>query len=220
MVIGIGGAGCNSINRLVETNIRNVEIVAANTDVQALRTSRAPIKMEIGMKLTRGLGCGGDPQLGRQAALEETERILELLQGFDMVFIAGGGGGGTFTGGAPVFAGLASEIGALTYRRLCRKSVLSEFHEECPKSRCLYWRRQWLKPLWYRREIFSDRHRRRVRLQAVLLSPACPPTPECVRTKLYSRHLQHPSAVKRKPKFRSPRKQHVLRLQVWRRTCL
>jgi cell division protein FtsZ len=114
VVIGIGGAGCNMIDRMIETGVKGVELVAANTDVQALRSSRAPVRLELGMKLTRGLGCGGDAQLGRKAALEETERILNLVQGSDIVFIAGGAGGGTFTGAAPVFAALTSEIGALT----------------------------------------------------------------------------------------------------------
>ncbi len=114
MVIGIGGAGGNSINRMVEAGIKGVELVAANTDCEALRNSLAPIKLEIGTKLTKGSGCGGNPRLGVQAALEQTAQILELLEDSDMVFLIGGEGGGTFTGAAPVFASLASEVGALT----------------------------------------------------------------------------------------------------------
>ncbi len=113
-VIGIGGAGVNSVNRMVESKIRGVELIAANTDLQSLRASIAPVKIEIGMQLTKGLGCGGDSQIGRKAALDEAEHILDLLEGYDMVFIIGGEGGGTFTGAAPVFACLASEGGALT----------------------------------------------------------------------------------------------------------
>lgn len=114
MVIGVGGAGGNAINWMVQSEIKGVELVAANTDVQALRTSLAPIKLQIGAKVTNGLGCGGIPERGRQAALEDTERIIELLEGVHMVFIAGGMGGGTCTGAAPVIASLATEMGALT----------------------------------------------------------------------------------------------------------
>ena len=113
-VIGIGGAGVNSINCMVEAKIKGVELVAVNTDLQSLRASLAPIKIEIGMKITKGAGCGGDPQLGRKATLDETEHIFDLINGYDMVFIIGGEGGGTFTGAAPIFAGLSSEVGALT----------------------------------------------------------------------------------------------------------
>ncbi len=113
-VIGIGGAGGNAVNRMIQAKIEGVEFVAANTDVQALRSSLAPVKLQIGAKLTNGLGCGAIPERGRQAALEDTERIIELLDGADMVFITGGMGGGTATGAAPIFASLASELNALT----------------------------------------------------------------------------------------------------------
>ncbi len=113
-VIGIGGAGGNAVNRMIQAKIEGVEFVAANTDVQALRNSLAPVKLQIGAKLTNGLGCGAIPERGRQAALEDTERIIELLDGADMVFITGGMGGGTATGAAPIFASLASELNALT----------------------------------------------------------------------------------------------------------
>jgi cell division protein FtsZ len=113
-VVGIGGAGGNAVNRMIEARIEGVDFIAANTDVQALRSSMAPIKMQIGSKLTNGLGCGAIPERGRQAALEDTERIIELLDGADMVFITCGMGGGTGTGAAPIIASLATELNALT----------------------------------------------------------------------------------------------------------
>ena len=113
-VIGIGGAGGNAVNRMIQTGIEGVDFIAANTDLQALRSSLAPIKLQIGAKLTNGLGCGAIPERGRQAALEDTERIIELLDGADMVFITCGMGGGTGTGAAPVIASLATELSALT----------------------------------------------------------------------------------------------------------
>jgi cell division protein FtsZ len=113
-VIGVGGAGGNAVNRMIQARIEGVEFIAANTDVQALRNSIAPVKLQIGAKLTNGLGCGAVPERGRQAALEDTERIIELLDGSDMVFITGGMGGGTATGAAPIIASLASELNALT----------------------------------------------------------------------------------------------------------
>src|SRR5262245_20934318 len=108
-VIGIGGAGGNAVNRMIQAHIEGVDFIAANTDVQALRSSMAPTKMQIGAKLTNGLGCGAVPERGRQAALEDTERIIELLDGADMVFITCGMGGGTGTGAAPIIASLATE---------------------------------------------------------------------------------------------------------------
>jgi len=113
-VVGIGGAGGNAVNRMIQARIEGVEFIAANTDVQALRNSMAPIKLQIGAKLTNGLGCGAIPERGRQAALEDTERIIELLDGADMVFITCGMGGGTGTGAAPIISSLATELGALT----------------------------------------------------------------------------------------------------------
>jgi cell division protein FtsZ len=113
-VVGIGGAGGNAVNRMIQAKIEGVEFIAANTDVQALRHSIAPIKLQIGAKLTNGLGCGAIPERGRQAALEDTERIIELLDGCDMVFITCGMGGGTGTGAAPIIASLATELSALT----------------------------------------------------------------------------------------------------------
>ncbi len=113
-VIGIGGAGGNAVNRMIQAKIGGVEFIAANTDIQALRNSIASYKLQIGSKLTNGLGCGAIPERGRQAALEDTEQIIELLDGSDMVFITAGMGGGTGTGAAPIVASLATELGALT----------------------------------------------------------------------------------------------------------
>jgi len=113
-VIGIGGAGSNAVNRMINTKLGGVEFIAANTDIQALRNSAAPVKLQIGSKLTNGLGAGADPEKGKQAALDDTERILELLEGADMVFITAGMGGGTGTGAAPVIAALAKGLDALT----------------------------------------------------------------------------------------------------------
>ena len=113
-VIGIGGGGCNAVNRMIESGIEGVEFIAANTDLQALRLSYAPIKVQLGAKLTKGLGAGANPEVGRQAALEDTEKIIDLLEGADMVFVTAGLGGGTGGGGAPIAASLATELGALT----------------------------------------------------------------------------------------------------------
>ncbi len=113
-VIGVGGGGGNAVNRMVRAGFPGVEFIVANTDVQALQQSCAPIKVQLGQKLTKGLGAGADPAIGRAAALEDTERLLEVLDGADMVFVTAGMGGGTGTGAAPVVASLASEIGALT----------------------------------------------------------------------------------------------------------
>jgi cell division protein FtsZ len=113
-VIGVGGGGGNAVNRMLERKLRGIEFISANTDVQALRKNKAPMKFQLGPDLTRGLGAGGDPEVGRKAALEDTERILSVLDGSDMVFLTAGLGGGTGTGAAPIIAALASEIGALT----------------------------------------------------------------------------------------------------------
>jgi cell division protein FtsZ len=113
-VVGIGGGGGNAVNRMVQAGFPGVEFIVANTDVQALQQSIAPVKVQLGEKLTKGLGAGADPVVGRAAALEDTERLLEVLDGADMVFVTAGMGGGTGTGAAPVIASLASEIGALT----------------------------------------------------------------------------------------------------------
>src|SRR5881398_3438121 len=113
-VIGVGGGGSNAVNRMIDAGIEGIEFVVANTDLQALKRSRASTKIQLGGRLTKGLGAGADPEVGRQAALEDTDKIIEVLEGSDMVFVTTGLGGGTGTGGAPVVASLASELGALT----------------------------------------------------------------------------------------------------------
>jgi cell division protein FtsZ len=113
-VVGVGGGGSNAVNRMVQAGLDGVEFIVANTDLQALKLNAAPHKIQIGAKLTKGLGAGADPNIGRQAALEDTEKLIEALDGADMVFVTTGLGGGTGTGAAPVIASLASELGALT----------------------------------------------------------------------------------------------------------
>jgi cell division protein FtsZ len=113
-VIGVGGGGSNAVNRMVQAGFDGVEFMVANTDLQALRTNAAPVKLQIGSKLTKGLGAGADPNVGRSAALEDTEKLIQALDGADMIFVTTGLGGGTGTGAAPVIASLASELGALT----------------------------------------------------------------------------------------------------------
>jgi cell division protein FtsZ len=113
-VIGVGGGGCNAVNRMIRAKLEGVEFIAGNTDLQALRLSQAPLKLQLGAKLTKGLGAGANPEVGRKAALEDTDKIIEALEGADMIFITAGLGGGTGSGGAPVVASLASELGALT----------------------------------------------------------------------------------------------------------
>ena len=113
-VVGVGGGGSNAVNRMVEVGLSGVEFIVANTDVQALDHNRAGVKVQIGHKLTKGLGAGADPNIGRQAALEDTDTIIQALSGADMIFVTTGLGGGTGTGAAPVIASLASELGALT----------------------------------------------------------------------------------------------------------
>jgi len=113
-VIGVGGGGGNAVNRMIQARMEGVEFIAANTDVQALKLSQAPVKLQLGVRLTSGLGAGANPDVGRRAALEDSEKIIEALEGADMVFVTAGLGGGTGTGSAPVIASLASEMGILT----------------------------------------------------------------------------------------------------------
>src|SRR5438876_10523703 len=113
-VVGVGGGGSNAVNRMIAAGLDGVEFLVANTDVQALKQSKAAVKIQIGAKLTKGLGAGANPDIGRDAALEDTEKIIEALEGADMVFVTVGMGGGTGTGAAPIIASLASELGALT----------------------------------------------------------------------------------------------------------
>jgi cell division protein FtsZ len=113
-VIGVGGGGGNAVNRMVRSGLEGVEFIVANTDLQALAQNAAPTRIQIGAKLTKGLGAGADPDIGRRAALEDTDKLIEVLSDADMVFVTTGLGGGTGTGAAPVIAGLATELGALT----------------------------------------------------------------------------------------------------------
>ncbi|MCY0869880.1 MAG: cell division protein FtsZ [Firmicutes bacterium] len=113
-VIGVGGGGCNAVNRMIEAGVRNVDFVTVNTDAQALHLSKASERIQIGEKLTRGLGAGANPDIGKRAAEETREAIMNALRGADMVFVTAGMGGGTGTGAAPVIAEIAKELGALT----------------------------------------------------------------------------------------------------------
>ena len=112
-VIGVGGGGGNAVNRMINVGVEGVQFITANTDCQALQNARAPVKLQLGSKLTKGLGAGGNPEIGKSAALEDTEGVLEALSGADMVFVTTGLGGGTGTGAAPIIANLAREMGAL-----------------------------------------------------------------------------------------------------------
>jgi Cell division GTPase len=113
-VVGVGGGGVNAVNRMIERGLRGVEFIAINTDAQALLMSDADVKLDIGRELTRGLGAGADPEVGRRAAEDHAEEIEQALTGADMVFVTAGEGGGTGTGGAPVVARVARSVGALT----------------------------------------------------------------------------------------------------------
>jgi cell division protein FtsZ len=110
----VGGGGNNAVNRMIDSGMENIEFIVANTDLQALRMSRAATKIQLGVKLTNGLGAGANPEIGRKAALEDSDKIIEVLEGADMIFVTAGLGGGTGTGAAPIIASLASEMGALT----------------------------------------------------------------------------------------------------------
>ncbi|HEY6488299.1 MAG: cell division protein FtsZ [Terracidiphilus sp.] len=119
-VIGVGGGGGNAVNRMIQAGLEGVEFITANTDVQALKLSQAPVKLQLGVRLTSGLGAGANPDVGRRAALEDSEKIIEALEGADLVFVTAGLGGGTGTGAAPVIASLASEMGILTVAVITR----------------------------------------------------------------------------------------------------
>ncbi|MCB1042239.1 MAG: cell division protein FtsZ [Acidobacteria bacterium] len=129
-VVGVGGGGGNAVDRMIEAGICGVEFLAANTDAQALRRCRAPLKIQIGEKITRGLGAGAKPEIGRQSALEDTNLLIEHLEGADMVFVTTGLGGGTGTGAAPIVASLAKELGALVVA-----VVTTPFSFEGPRRR-------------------------------------------------------------------------------------
>src|SRR5512144_2132495 len=113
-VVGVGGGGCNAVNRMIDAGLKGVEFIAVNTDAQSLLLSDADVKLDIGRQLTRGLGAGSDPEIGRQAAEDHRDEIEAVLKGADMVFITAGEGGGTGTGGAPIVAEIARGLGALT----------------------------------------------------------------------------------------------------------
>ena len=113
-VIGVGGGGCNAVNRMIDEGLQGIEFIAVNTDGQALLQSKATTRVRIGDKVTRGLGAGGNPEIGRKAAEESAEELYEVLKGSDMVFVTSGMGGGTGTGAAPIVAQIAKEVGALT----------------------------------------------------------------------------------------------------------
>src|SRR5579871_3092217 len=129
-VFGVGGGGCNAVARMLDEGLSGVEFAVLNTDVQALSASPVPNQLAMGAKITNGLGAGSDPAVGRQAALEDTEKIIDMLEGADMVFVTAGLGGGTGTGAAPVVASLAKELGALTVA-----VVTKPFDFEGPKRR-------------------------------------------------------------------------------------
>src|SRR5271157_4197419 len=113
-VIGVGGGGGNAVNRMIAAGVKGVDFLVANTDAQALHASNAPVKIQLGAKLTKGLGAGANPEIGRRAALEDTDKVIDALEGADMVFVTAGLGGGTGSGGAPIVASLARELHALT----------------------------------------------------------------------------------------------------------
>jgi Cell division GTPase len=113
-VIGVGGGGCNAVNRMIESGVKGVEFIVANTDLQVLNVSKAEKKLQIGSDITNGLGAGANPEVGREAAVESKNDIAEALKGADMVFVTCGMGGGTGTGAAPVIAEIAQNLGALT----------------------------------------------------------------------------------------------------------
>jgi cell division protein FtsZ len=126
-VIGVGGGGSNAVNRMISSGLKGVEFIAVNTDAQALLMSDADVKLHVGNKLTRGLGAGSDPEIGKQAALESIEQIRETLKGADMVFVTAGKGGGTGTGAAPIIAEIAKEMGALTVGVVTRPFTFEGF---------------------------------------------------------------------------------------------
>ena len=134
-VIGVGGGGGNAINRMISADVKGVDFLVANTDAQALQSSQAPLKIQLGTKLTKGLGSGGNPEIGRRAALEDTEKIIEALEGADMVFVTTGLGGGTGTGGAPIVASLARELGALTVGVVTKPFALKASAAWCRPNR-------------------------------------------------------------------------------------
>jgi len=131
-VVGIGGGGVNAINRMIDVGLKGVEFIAINTDAQHLLMSDADVKLDIGRTSTKGLGAGAAPEKGRQAAIDHTEEIEEILRGADMVFVTAGEGGGTGTGGAPIVAKIARDLGALTIGVV--KTILIRRKDSFPSS--------------------------------------------------------------------------------------
>jgi len=127
-VVGVGGGGCNAVDRMIDEGLSGIEFIAINTDAQALLRSSAPIRVRIGDKSTRGLGAGGDPKVGRIAAEESADDLYEVLKGSDMVFVTAGLGGGTGTGAGPIVAQIAKEIGALTIGVVTRPFTFEGSH--------------------------------------------------------------------------------------------
>ena len=123
-VVGIGGGGVNAVNRMIEVGLKGVEFIAINTDAQALLMSDADVKLDIGRELTRGLGAGANPDVGKQAADDHADEIEEVIKGADMVFVTAGEGGGTGTGGAPVVARIARSLGALAIGGIATGTIL------------------------------------------------------------------------------------------------
>ena len=129
-VIGVGGAGNNAVNRMIEAEIKGVDFIAVNTDKQALQISKAKTKIQIGEKITRGLGAGANPDIGAQAAEETKSEVAEALRGADMVFVTAGMGGGTGTGAAPVVAAAAKEMGILTIGVVTKPFTFEDYHKQ------------------------------------------------------------------------------------------
>ncbi len=136
-VIGVGGAGGNAVNRLIEDGMEGVEFMVANTDLQALKNSQASIKIQLGEETARGLGAGGNPEVGKRAALEDTDKLVDALDGADMIFVTAGLGGGTGTGAAPIIGSLATELGALTVAVVTKPFGFEGRRRELYAEQCL-----------------------------------------------------------------------------------
>src|SRR5262245_33882849 len=121
-VVGVGGAGCNAVNTMIMAKLDRIDFIAANTDVQALAANKSPTRLQLGQTLTKGLGAGDNPEMGREAALESKEQIAAVLEGADMVFVTAGMGGGTGTGAAPIIADIAKSLGCLTVGVVTKRS--------------------------------------------------------------------------------------------------
>ena len=141
-VVGVGGCGGNAVDHMIEAGVQGVEFICANTDAQALKRNQARVQLQLGRTVTKGLGAGANPEIGRQAAIEDRERIAELIEGADMLFLTAGMGGGTGTGAAPVVAEVARELGILTVAVVTkpfafegrRQKVAQEGSRSCPST--------------------------------------------------------------------------------------